>query len=86
MSVCPIYMFLPSVASVIHVCDRKAVTSTRGGERGNVWRRPALDRFVGENGVRFKDGTTIEVSIWNDPPACVRHLVLAIFFVLLKKV
>ncbi|CAN0463259.1 unnamed protein product [Ascophyllum nodosum] len=57
---------ISSVASVIHVCDRRASTSTCGGERGNVWRRPALDRFVGDNGVRFKDGTSIEVDtiVW----------------------
>lgn len=56
------YTYVDVAASVVHVCDRKASTSTLGGERGNVWWRPGLDRFVDENGVRFKDGTVVEVS------------------------
>lgn len=48
-------------ASVVHVCDRKTSASVRGGQRDNVWWRPALERFEGKNGVRFKDGALVEV-------------------------
>lgn len=48
-------------ADVVHVCDRSNLATLKGGERGNVWWRPALERFEGENGVRFKDGELEEV-------------------------
>eukprot|EP00903_Cladosiphon_okamuranus_P006399 g6264.t1 len=55
-----------SVADVVHVCDRSNHVASKGGERGNVWWRPALERFEGENGVRFKDGELEEVDtvVW----------------------
>ncbi|CAM9417100.1 unnamed protein product [Scytosiphon promiscuus] len=55
-----------SVADVVHVCDRKNLTSRQGGEKGNVWWRPGLERFEGTNGVRFKDGELQEVDtvVW----------------------
>ncbi|CAM9526332.1 unnamed protein product [Laminaria digitata] len=55
-----------SAASVVHVCDRAASESLRGGERGNVWWRPTLEKFEGANGVRFKDGTSAEIDtvVW----------------------
>lgn len=34
-----------------------------GGKRNNVWWRPALERFEGTNGARFKTGELLEVSI-----------------------
>ena len=48
---------------MVHVCDRSNLVTLQGGERGNVWWRPALERFEGENGVRFKDGELEEVHI-----------------------
>eukprot|EP00752_Nemacystus_decipiens_P014315 g12734.t1 len=55
-----------SVADVVHVCDRNNLVTTQGGERDNIWWRPALERFEGENGVRFKDGEFEEVDtvVW----------------------
>eukprot|EP00904_Undaria_pinnatifida_P007556 jgi/Undpi1/3930/HiC_scaffold_16.g07298.m1 len=55
-----------SVASAVHVCDRAASESLRGGERGKVWWRPALEKFEGANTVWFKDGTSAEVDtvVW----------------------
>lgn len=49
------------------MCDRSNHVTLKGGERGNVWWRPALERFEGENGVRFKDGELEEVCM----PVCV---------------
>ncbi|CAM9515105.1 unnamed protein product, partial [Hapterophycus canaliculatus] len=53
-------------ADVVHVCDRKNLTTRQGGEKGNVWWRPALERFEGANGVRFKGGELEEVDtvVW----------------------
>lgn len=47
---------------MVHVCDRSNHITVRGGERDNVWWRPALERFEGANGVRFKSGELEEVT------------------------
>ena len=47
---------------MVHVADRKNLeTLAGGGERGNVCWRPAVERFEGDNGVRFKSGELEEV-------------------------
>eukprot|EP00752_Nemacystus_decipiens_P001737 g1680.t1 len=55
-----------SVADVVHVSDRNNQVTLQGGERGNIWWRPALERFEGDNGIRFKDGKLEEVDtvVW----------------------
>lgn len=67
-------MFLPrppaAAADVVHVCDRSNPATLKGGDRGNVWWRPALERFEGEHGVRFKDGELEEVLMLFGPRVC----------------
>ncbi|CAM9370590.1 unnamed protein product [Ectocarpus fasciculatus] len=55
-----------SVAHAVHVCDRSNPVTSKGGERGNVWWRAALEKFEGANGVRFKNGELVEVDtvVW----------------------
>lgn len=49
-------------AAAVHVADRKNLETLKGGgERGNVCWRPAVEKFEGENGVRFKGGELEEV-------------------------
>ncbi|CBJ31120.1 similar to flavin-containing monooxygenase family protein [Ectocarpus siliculosus] len=57
---------ISSVAHAVHVCDRSNPVNSKGGERGNVWWRTALEKFEGANGVRFKNGELLEVDtvVW----------------------
>ncbi|KAG5187668.1 hypothetical protein JKP88DRAFT_353660 [Tribonema minus] len=52
------------VAAEVHVSDRsrKGGSTFRGGLHGNIARHPGVEKFTGDKGVLFTDGTTADVD------------------------